>query len=248
MGAFQRATYQVLQSDRYSFHIGASAEELIKPPISGPGGFRQVATFADRPELRIDPTQILNTGTLGSATNPVSGAHVLGFETAGGFGPIFGQAEYFHYTVARQGLSDANFNGGYLEASYTLTGEQRKYNSATGAYSGISPAHPFQFATFTNGDWGALELAARYSIVDLNSNYTSGQTTGPSASAVAGGEQQVIALGANWYVNNNIRFMLDYLHGIITKHQGNAGVVGVPLGSGVGAHFNALALRTQVAW
>jgi phosphate-selective porin OprO/OprP len=98
------------------------------------------------------------------------------------------------------------------------------------------------------GSFSGIEVGARYSIVDLNSNYISGQIAGPSTSAVAGGQQQIVTLGLNWYVNSNIRFMLDYLHGIILKHQANAGVTGSPLGSGVGAHLDAIALRTQVAW
>jgi hypothetical protein len=49
-------------------------------------------------------------------------------------------------------------------------------------------------------------------------------------------------------VNNNIRFMLNYLHGAIDKPEGTAGIAGAPLGSGIGAHFDAIALRTQIAW
>jgi phosphate-selective porin OprO/OprP len=246
IGATQRATYQLLQNDQYSLHVGVDASELLKPETSA--GTRVVTNFSDRPELRIDPTSIINTGTLGSATNPVTGASVVGAEFAGGFGPLYGQAEYFHYNVNRQGLSSASFDGGYLQASYTLTGEHRKYNPSTGAYTAISPAHPFDIAHFTEGAWGALELGARYSIVDLNSNYTSGQVTSASTSAVAGGKQQVFTFGANWYVNNNIRFMLDYLHGKIDKPEGTAGVAGAPLGTNIGLTYDAIALRTQVAW
>ena len=65
---------------------------------------------------------------------------------------------------------------------------------------------------------------------------------------MAGGRQQVFTIGANWYVNNNIRFMLDYLHGKIDKPEGTAGVADAPLGSNVGLSFDAIALRTQVAW
>jgi phosphate-selective porin OprO/OprP len=246
IGAYQRATYQLLQSDQYSLHLGADASELIKPETSG--GVAVVTNFSDRPELRIDPTSIVSTGTLGSATDPVTGADVLGGELAGGFGSLFGQAEYFHYDVNRQGLAAAKFNGGYAEASYTLTGEHRKYNPATGAYSGINPDRPFDIHHVMDGAWGALELGARYSVVNLNSNFTAGQVATASTSAVAGGQQQVITIGANWYVNNNIRFMLDYLHGTIGKAEAATGVTGVPLGSGVGAKFDAIALRTQVAW
>ena len=246
IGATQRATYNLLQSDQYSFHVGLDASELLKPETVA--GVRAVTNFSDRPELRIDPTSILSTGTLGSATNPVTGASVLGGELAGGVGPAFAQAEYFHYNVNRSGLSSATFNGGYAEASYTLTGEHRKYNPASGAYSGISPDHPFDIHHVMDGAWGAVELGARYSIVNLNSNYSSGLATSGSTSAVAGGQQQVITIGANWYINNNIRFMLDYLHGNIDKPEATSGVTGVPLGSGVGAKFDAIALRTQVAW
>jgi phosphate-selective porin OprO/OprP len=239
-GAFGRVTYQVLQSDNYSFHIGADAEGLIKPPQNG--GVRSITSFSDRPELRIDTTQILNTGTIGTAANPVSGANVIGAELAGGFGPLFGQAEYFHYNVARAGAPDLDFDGGYVEASYTITGEHRRYNPSTGAYTGISPARPFSLAT---GGWGAFELAARYSVIDLNDLFTPGVSTA-ATNGVAGGRQEVATLGVNWYVNNNIRFMLDYLHGFIDKKSGSAATA--PLGSGIGGNFDAIALRTQVAW
>jgi phosphate-selective porin OprO and OprP len=248
VGAIQRATFQVLQSDQASLHIGADAEELIKPPLSAAGGFRTLGSLSDRPELRIDPTMLIGTGAWGSAAHPVTGANVLGFEAAAGFGPAFAQAEYFHTNVSRAGFSDANFDGGYIEASYTLTGEHRRYNPATGAYSGISPAHPFDLAHFSEGAWGAVEFGARYSIIELNDNLTGGTASAASSTAIAGGKQQVFTLGANWYVNNNIRFMLDYLHGKIDKPESTAGIAGVPPGTNIGATFDAIALRTQVAW
>jgi phosphate-selective porin OprO/OprP len=246
IGAVQRLTYNPLQSDAYSLHVGFDAEELIKPASSG--GFRNIA-ISDRPELRVDPSTPLNAGTLGTATNPVTGASVLGGELAGGLGSAYGQAEYFHYSVGRSGLSTANFDGGYAEGSYTITGEHRKYNPGCGCYTGISPAHPFDIKTFSEGNWGAVELGARYSVMNLNSNYFPGATTGAGTSAVEGGYQQVVTLGANWYVNTNIRFMFNYLHGWIGKHNGGSlASTGLPTGAGTGATFDAIALRTQVAW
>jgi phosphate-selective porin OprO/OprP len=239
MGAFGRATYQVLQSDNYSFHVGADASGLIKPATVG--GVRAI-TLSDRPELRIDTTQILSTGQIGTAANPVSGASVTGAELAGGFGPFFSQAEYFHYNIQRTGIPALDFNGGYVEGSYTITGEHRKYNPSTGAYGGITPDHPFSMAA---GQWGAFELAARYSIVDLNDLFTPGLSTA-STNGVAGGQQQVIALGVNWYLNSNMRFMVDYLHGVVGKDSGSAATA--PLGTAIGGNFDAIALRTQVAW
>ena len=243
-GAIGRATYQVLQSDNYSFHVGVDAEGLIKPPTNN--GVRSITSFSDRPELRIDTTQILNAGTIGTAANPVTGASVFGAELAGGFGPAFAQAEYYHFNVSRGGTGapNLNFDGGYVEGSYTITGEHRRYIPTTGAYSGISPAHPFSIEEST---WGAWELAARYSVMDLNDLFKPGVTTTTNGVAVAGGHQEVITLGVNWYVNNNIRFMLDYLHGYVDKKAGTASP-GVPLGTGIGGNFDAIALRTQVAW
>ncbi len=240
-GAVGRATYQVLQNDDYSLHVGVDAEGLIKPPLVS--GVRAI-TLSDRPELRIDTTSILSTSQIGTVANPVTGASVYGAEFAGGFGPLFGQAEYFHYNIARAGAPDLNFDGGYAQASYTITGEHRKYVPTTGAYSGIVPAHPF---SLSGGSWGAWELAARYSIVDLNDLFTPGVATS-TTKGVAGGEQQVVTLGINWYVNSNIRFMLNYLHGFVDKQQGASGVSGSSLGSGIGGNFDAIALRTQVAW
>jgi phosphate-selective porin OprO/OprP len=61
---------------------------------------------------------------------------------------------------------------------------------------------------------------------------------------VAGGAQNIYPAGLNWYVNRNVRFMLNYLHGTIDKFNGST----VPLGADIGAKFNALATRVQVAF
>ena len=48
---------------------------------------------------------------------------------------------------------------------------------------------------------GALELVGRYSTADLND---------PNA-GILGGREKITTAGANWYVNPNIRLMVDYL-------------------------------------
>ena len=61
-------------------------------------------------------------------------------------------------------------NGFYVQGSYLLTGEHRPYNRALGIFSGIRPKRNF----LEDGGWGAWELAARYSYLDLAaSNFTS---------------------------------------------------------------------------
>ena len=131
-----------------------------------------------------------------------------------------------------QWRSSLKFQGGYVEASYALTGENRTYNPASAAYNGIKPAHPF---SLDGGGWGAWEIAGRLSTIDLNNQLA-------SANGVAGGRQNIYTAALNWYVSGNIRFMFDYLHGDITKQVS-------PTNFGdTGSKFNAFAMRTQVAF
>jgi phosphate-selective porin OprO and OprP len=183
---------------------------------------------------------ILNTGALGSVDNPVTGGTVFNLETAAGYKNFFWQGEYFHYVLDRRGLGQANFDGGYGEASWMITGESRKYIPETGAYSAIVPDHPF---SLTDGGWGAWELAGRVSYVDLNDNFTVGLPLAGQPSAVAGGSQTAYTLGLNWYVNSNIRFMLNYVHADIDKNS-----LAAPVGAATGATVDAIAVRSQIAW
>ena len=247
VGAFGRGTYQVLQDPNYSLHIGGDVGALLKPPTSS--GIRTI-TLSDRPEDRIDTTSILSTGALGTAANPVNGAQVYGAELAGGWNSLFGQAEYYHIDVDRDGLPSNGFDGAYVQGSWTITGEHRKYIPATGAYSAIIPDHPFRPWDQDYGT-GAFELAARYSTIDLNDNFQSGVAPKTGSNAVGGGRQNVYQVGLNWYPNANMRFMLDYLHGTIAKGFSTAaggGIAGTPLGAEIGGNFDALVLRSQFAF
>src|SRR5215471_6307373 len=132
LGTWGRATYQVLQEPDYTLHLGVDAGALLKPPA--PGGIRSI-TLSDRPEVRVDPTVILSTGLLGTAANPLNGAQVYGIEAAATLRNFYLQGEYFHIDVDRQGLATNGFDGGYIEASWIITGENRGYLPAAGAYT-----------------------------------------------------------------------------------------------------------------
>jgi phosphate-selective porin OprO and OprP len=229
-GTFARVAGQIVSGTDYSLHIGGDAEWLIQPPHNLIAG-TQTLTLSDRPEVRIDPTTLVSTGAIAG----VSGAQVYSAEAAGTYGPLFFQGEYFWYNVDRNAfapLPSLKFQGGYAEAAYVLTGETRPYNSGSASYGGIAPANPF---SLTGGGWGAWEIAGRYSTIDLNDRL--GAVTG-----VAGGRQTIYTLALNWYVNRNVRFLFDYLHGNIAKQVS-------PTNFGdAGAKFDAFAMRTQVAF
>jgi phosphate-selective porin OprO and OprP len=228
-GAFARVAGQIVSGKDYSLHIGGDAQWLIQPPHNLIAG-TQSLTLSDRPEVRIDPTVLVSTGAIAG----VSGAQVYSAEAAGTYGPLFFQGEYFWFNVDRNAfapLPSLKFQGGYAEAAYVLTGETRPYNPGSASYGGIAPANPFSLT----GGWGAWEIAGRYSTIDFNDRL--GAVTG-----VAGGRQTIYTLALNWYVNRNVRFMFDYLHGNIAKQVS-------PINFGdAGAKFDAFAMRTQVAF
>jgi phosphate-selective porin OprO/OprP len=231
LGATARVAGQVISGSSYSLHLGADAEFLIRPP-------HDLVTDAftlklsDRPELRIDPTALIDTGSI----TGVSGAQVYSAEAAATYGPLFFQGEYFWYNVARNNvvpsLPSLQFQGGYAEASLVLTGETHHYNPAAGAYRGIIPANPF---SLWGGGWGAWEIAGRVSTMDLNDQLG-------TANGIAGGRQTIYTAALNWYVNRNVRFMFDYLHGNVARQ------VSPTNSADAGSRFDALAMRTQVAF
>ena len=85
---------------------------------------------------------------------------------------------------------DLEMDGFYLQAAYTLTGETRGYKAGSGAFAAIKP----------KGEGGAWELVARYEDADID-------VPGRSLSA----DLERLVLGVNWYVNKNVKFMLNYV-------------------------------------
>jgi phosphate-selective porin OprO/OprP len=235
LGAAARVAGQVVSGKDYSLHLGADAQFLIHPPHNLVTK-AQTLTFSERGELRIDPTTLISTGAIAN----VSGAQVYSVEAAATYGPLFFQGEYFWFNVDRNaatglppvGAPSLKFEGGYAEASFILTGETRKYNPAAASYFGVVPEHPFSLA---GGGWGAWEIAGRVSTIDHNNQLA-------TATGIAGGRQTIYTAGLNWYVNRNVRFLFDYLHGNVAKQ-----ISPTNLGD-AGAKFDAFAMRTQIAF
>ncbi len=243
IGAFQRATYQVLADPDYTLHLGVAADELIKAPNTGAGTANAIS-LSDQPELRVDTTTFANTGNLGTVANPVTGGQVYNLEAAGNYRNLFFQGEYFRYSIDRRGLATADFDGGYGQVAYALTGETHKYNPSSGSYLRLVPEHAF---SLKDGFLGAWEVAGRVSYVNLNDHFIAGRSLASQPAGVDGGKQTSYSAALNWYPNAYLRFMLDYNHTDYDRANPTA-VAGAVLGVPVGASIDSIALRTQVAW
>ena len=242
-----RLAYLLVKTPDINVHVGANATYLLRAPDQGPdvaAASRYPLRLRDRPELRVDTTRLIDTGNINTDT-----LFAPGFELAANLGSLYVQGEYFIYQFERQqvagpALPDPDFKGWYVQAAYALTGETRSWNAANGIFGGLKPAKPLGSE---DGAWGALELAVRYSLADLNYR----ENLLPAAGGIRGGEQQAITAGLNWYVNNNVRFLVDYQWvGVDRQSTGAANAYGtgvfVPVaGTQVGQDLEIFSVRTQ---
>jgi len=220
VGATVRGVFVPLRTESFTFLVEGDYQKLITPQTNASLRLR------DRIEVRVDPgVRLLDTGVLADVT----GADVFSAGFAGAWNALYFQGEYFNYQIERTTGGDAEFNGGYIQASYSLTGEKRSYSDSSGAFGGIRPKQPFMMGT---GNWGAWEVAARYSYANLNDSDV--------AAVVRGGIQRSTTLGLNWYPNQNIRFMFNWIHGEVERY--NAG------GVNLGAEYDVFATRMQLAF
>jgi phosphate-selective porin OprO/OprP len=254
LAAVGRVGGLLLTSSDYNVHAGLSGTWVFQPPDQGSAaapGQRHVVRFRDRPEIRVDSTRLVDTGSIDADS-----AYVYGLEAAANWKSWYLQAESFHYGIERSAatanFADPEFEGFYVQGSWILTGETRRYDPASGAFQSPRPFIPFSSA----GGWGAWELALRYSHLDLD--FHSGlEGTAAAADAIRGGTQNILALGVNWYVNSNVKMMLNWLH-VDVDRLNPAGpdnltpfgpALGTPpLGVQIGQDLDIFGLRTQYSF
>jgi phosphate-selective porin OprO/OprP len=232
-GFLARAAYEVLKGPDHGLHVGANISGVIDPQDTGAGpATTKTLRLRERPELRVDDTRLVDTGAINA-----DGLLAYGGELGANWKNLYIAGEYFKIDVDKTATSlDPSFDGWYVQGAWTLTGEKHEWNAATGGFKGVRAANPFDPA---NHHWGAWEVAARYSVLDLN--YHAGVASAPlPAGGVRGGEQDISTLGLNFYPNNVVRFLLDYEHARIDKITG--------LNTKAQTGFDALSLRTQVAF
>jgi phosphate-selective porin OprO/OprP len=145
-------------------------------------------------------------------TAVADGAHYR-FSPQGNFywGP-FGM--YWEYNISRQNVElgaveDLIDNRAWqVAASWVLTGEKNSYGP-------VVPSQPFNpFAR----RWGAFELAARYDELDVDHDAFRLGFADLKRSAK---KAQEFGVGVNWYLNNNIKLVLDFDHTWFDRGEGS---------------------------
>jgi phosphate-selective porin OprO/OprP len=198
-------------------HFGLSStwRAATKPgnEVGGPTSVRLSA----RPEMRDAQGDFGNNAGLPGDTGRLvdtnaitaSDIFVQGTEFLAIMGPFSVQAEWAFANVegATVGTNRQmrGFNGGYVQASYFLTGENRFYDKRYGRLGTIYTRPNTSFWAVRDEDGnlnlgrGAWEVAVRYSYLNLND--------GP----IDGGVMQGLTFGLNWYLNTNVKVQFEYM-------------------------------------
>jgi phosphate-selective porin OprO/OprP len=166
----------------------ASTNEFFvgQNPNLGPGGLSVL------PVVGVPP--FVTTGAM-----PTDHVSMLNVEAATNWGGLVVQSEARWAVVDLESGESNTFPGAYIHARYVLTGEKIPDNRATGTFGRVKPTRS---ARPSCGEWGAWEIAARLSYLDLNGD----GLPGPGRSLTD------TTLGLNWYVNNFTKFQFNWIH------------------------------------
>ncbi len=137
--------------------------------------------------------------------------------------------------------SGETYQGGYAFLSYFLTGESRGYRKENKTTDRVTPFEPFFWVDACKGavcGWGAWELAAGYSWVDLEDGNDIVATVPANATNRRRGFNHDVILGMNWYLNPWSRVTINYEHEIVDFVDD-----GVP-----DSNANIFGVRWQVDW
>ena len=119
-------------------------------------------------------------------------------------GPLQITGEYMHNFMQRDGFADTQFSGGYIHASYILTGEHIPYNRTSGTLGRLQPFENFFLMDRRGGGkcvgWGAFGVAARYSYLDITDQDVFGGV----------GESATFAFNWYWTAYSKVQFNLIY--------------------------------------
>jgi phosphate-selective porin OprO/OprP len=110
-------------------------------------------------------------------------------------------------TGVREGSVDTD--AWQLAVSYFLTGEEASFR-------GYQPKTRF---SLEDGTWGALEVVARVQSLSVSDDAFDGGEDSFADPLASAGQADSWGVGLNWYLNENVKWLLDYEH---TTFEGGA--------------------------
>jgi phosphate-selective porin OprO/OprP len=227
------------KSDDLNLLASLGGSYVFKPADTAAGALGGgTISFSTAPEITVD-----NTATKFVTTGSIASDHSWqwGAEAAGNWKSVYAQGGYFRYGIdLRTSKAAYGFSGWYGLATWVLTGENRPYNPATGAFGNPKPRIPF---SLNGGGYGAWELAARFSDLDFNDNAGVAGKALPTG-GLRGGDQKIWTLGINWYPVSAVKIEAQY-QAIDINRLGTKGTV---TNTEVGQNLSTFALRTQVSF
>lgn len=232
--------YDDLTPDRYLWHVGGSynfsvlgANDAFGSGTTGNAGspqpFYQARAAPEFGSLGYSE----NSSNFGSAVNgtpsfvdtgryEASSYNLFGLETVYQNGPVGFTAEYMATSVNSAG-GPVYYQGGYAQLAYRLTGEHRVYDKKTGVLGKLVPFTDF-IPLKRDGicGWGAWEVAARWSIIDLrnpsslNGHYYNSATNRFNTTSNAGnGVLNDTTIGATWFLNVHTKLQFNWIHAMV---------------------------------
>ncbi|MFZ4408871.1 MAG: OprO/OprP family phosphate-selective porin [Paracraurococcus sp.] len=191
-GLVGRAVGLAVNESDYTLAIGFNAAAQFHPGTSpGPQSVR----LRDYPELRLEPTRLLD-----SATIKAGSGYAFGPEISGKAGPVLLTGEYQRVEIdANAGAPNRSFEGWYATASTPLWGEGRRWDGARAVWTRprVQDLNP------EGNTWGWAEAVVRYSSATLNDH------------GVRGGRQGVTSVGLNYYPTSRLRASAQYSNGTV---------------------------------
>jgi phosphate-selective porin OprO/OprP len=170
-----------LGDESHLLHLGVAASRRSPPA--------DTVAYKSKPEANLAP-DLVDTGNITNADQ----VDLLGAEAALLFGQFSLQGEWVEARVDSATAGDPSFSGWYGGATWTITGEPRRYRKSDATFQSPRPS-----GNFGQGGYGAWELAARLSELDLEDGN------------VAGGQLRDVTLGLNWYLNPVTRVTWNYI-------------------------------------
>lgn len=187
-----RVVYTPVRSATNVIHIGLAASRELPDD--------RIAQFSSEPEAGLTNAALVDTDKL-RGTRSIDR---FGLETGWMRGPLYAQGEYLRFSANRSGgLQRFLGNGFYVFGAWMLTGESRVYKDSY--FVNTKPTHAY----------GAVELALRYSALNLNDG------------GVVGGRQHDWTLGLNWYIGQHLKLQADYVWAHASDSPANAFVASV---------------------